>query len=417
MTLIEIFDKTPVENIITTLAFKPDRVVFVGSDQRKIYREIELYKTVLAGRGIKSEMSVRAVPKNNLDGIVRGLYDIVSDPDEDYVVDFSGGDESSLVAIGMILGDPKLKAKRIYAFRINAISRHGVLFEAVYGEDGERRIERETYDFSSGTQVYLTAEENITIHGGRVFGRGIRISRGDEVCRDIDVMWEMCRKNPVEWNAEINTFSAETASYSEGGLYLIPRDSIGGGRDRVKSEIWETSVKEGLVIIDEEKSTTSAVVFKYKNKIVEECLSKSGSVLEYYTYKTALEAEKDGEPLFDDAEIGIIIGWDNDPSGTRNEIDVMLMRGMLPVFISCKNGDIKSDELYKLETVAKQFGGDYSEKALVSSAFFDPTSRVYAGDKGASNFRDRAGDMGVRLISMVHKRDADALKKDILRLI
>ena len=265
--------------------------------------------------------------------------------------------------------------------------------------------------------MYLTAEENITIHGGRVFGRGIKISRGDEICRDIDVMWDMCRKDPVEWNAEINTFSGETTPYSEDGIFVIPRDSIGNGRERVKGEIWETCVKEGLVIIDEENSTQSAVAFRYKNKIVAECLSKSGSVLEYYTYKTALETDTDGEHLFDDAEIGIIIGWDNDPSGTRNEIDVMLMHGMLPVFISCKNGDIKSDELYKLETVAKQFGGDYSEKALVSSAFFDSVSRVYAGDKGASNFRERAGDMGVRLISMVHKRDADALKKDIARLI
>ena len=417
MTLIELFDKTPVENIITTLAFKPDRVVFVGSDQRKIYREIEFYKAVLDGRGIKTEMSVRAVPKNNLDGVVRGLYDIISDPNEDYLVDFSGGDESSLVAIGMILGDPKHTANRIYAFRINAISRHGVLFEAVYGEDGERKIERETYDFSSGTQVYLTAEENITIHGGRVFGRGIKISRGDEVCRDIDVMWEMCRKNPVEWNAEIGTFSGEASMFSDDGSFVIPRSSIGSGRDRVKTEIWETSVREGLVIIDEEKSTDSVIVFKYKNKIVEECLSKAGSTLEYYTYKAALEMEEDGEPLFDDMEIGIIIGWDNDPSGTRNEIDVMLMHGMTPIFISCKNGDVKSDELYKLETVSKQFGGDYSEKALVSSAFFDPSSRVYAGDKGASTFRDRAGDMGVRLISMVHKRDEESLKKDIARLI
>lgn len=417
MTLIELFDKTPVENIITTLAFKPDRVVYVGSDQKRIYREVELYKQVLSGRGIKTEMKVCGVPKNNLDGIVRSLYEIISDPEEDYIVDFSGGDESSLVAVGMILGDAKLTANRIYAFRINAISRRGVLFEAVYDDDGERHIERETYDFSQKTQVYLTAEENITIHGGRVFGRGLKISRGDDVCRDIDAMWEMSRKNPVEWNAEINTFSAEASEYAEGGLYVIPRDSIGSGRERVKSEIWYTSVKEGLIIIDEKKSTASSVVFRYKNRIVAECLSKSGSVLEYYTYKTALEAEKDGEPLFDDAEIGIIIGWDNDPDGTRNEIDVMLMRGMMPIFISCKNGDIKSDELYKLETVAKQFGGDYSEKALASTAFFDPSSRVYPGDKGASNFRDRSNDMEVRLISMVHKRDADALKKDIARLI
>ena len=45
------------------------------------------------------------------------------------------------------------------------------------------------------------------------------------------------------------------------------------------------------------------------------------------------------------------------PQETKNEIDVMLMRGVVPVFVSCKNGAVKMDELYKLDTVAQRFGG------------------------------------------------------------
>ncbi len=418
MTLIELFDKTPVENIITTLAFKPDSVIYVGSDQRKIYREIELYKAILRGRGIKSDLRVMGVNKNNLDGIVRKLYDIISDPEEDYIVDFSGGDESSLLALGMVLGDPKLMAKHIYSFRINAISRRGSMFEAVCDENGERRIERQIYDFSDRTQVYLTAEENILLHGGRVFSRGVKICRDDPVFADIETMWEMCRRDPIAWNSDINKFSAEATLYTlDGGFYHISRDSIGDSPDQVKSDLWESFVKHGLVAVDKKKSTKTGIIFSFKNKIVTECLSKSGSVLEYYTFKNALEAEVDGFPIFDDVEVGIVIGWDDDDYGTRNEIDVMLMHGVVPVFLSCKNGDVKSDELYKLETVAEKFGGDYSGKALVSTAFFDPNSRAYDGEKAASNFRDRANDMGVRLISNVHKRDEMSFRRDISRLV
>ncbi len=418
MTLIEIFDKTPIENIITTLAFKPDRVIYVGSDQRKIYREKELYEAVLAGRGIKAELSVRGVNKNNLDGIVKSLYGIISDPDEDYIIDFSGGDESSLVALGMVLGDPKLAANHIYSFRINAISRRGSLFEVVYDENGERRIERQVYDFSNGTQVYLTAEENILLHGGRVYSRGVKIPRGDGAMSDIDILWDMCRDKPTEWNTHINRFSAAATLHTlDGKFYHISKDSIGDGDLQVPTQLWENCINHGLITVNEENSTQTAFIFSFKNKVVCECLSKSGSVLEYYTYKTALETEVDGAPLFDDAEIGVVICWDDDNYGTRNEIDVMLMHGVVPVFISCKNGDVKSNELYKLETVSEKFGDDYSDKALVSTAFFDPESSSYEGDKSASNFRDRANDMGVRLISNVHKRDKNSFMKDIARLV
>jgi hypothetical protein len=40
---------------------------------------------------------------------------------------------------------------------------------------------------------------------------------------------------------------------------------------------------------------------------------------------------------------------------------------MTPLFVSCKNGDVKTEELYKLHTVATRFGGPYAKKMLVVS--------------------------------------------------
>ena len=37
-----------------------------------------------------------------------------------------------------------------------------------------------------------------------------------------------------------------------------------------------------------------------------------------------------------------------------NEIDVMMMHGMQPVFISCKNGSVETEELYKLLKTARR---------------------------------------------------------------
>ena len=50
----------------------------------------------------------------------------------------------------------------------------------------------------------------------------------------------------------------------------------------------------------------------------------------------------------------------------KNEIDVMLLEGFCPVFISCKNGKVDQMALYELDTVAKRFGGKYAKKILMA---------------------------------------------------
>lgn len=106
----------------------------------------------------------------------------------------------------------------------------------------------------------------------------------------------------------------------------------------------------------------------YKNEQVKKCLNQAGQALEMKVYVTAN---------------GLI-----DADG-------------VPVFISCKNGIVTADELYKLSTVAERFGGQYSKKVLVVTALES------LGEAG-NYLRQRTKDMNIRLIEDIRDLD-DAL--------
>ncbi len=415
MTLIELYDKTPVENILGSLALKPDKVVYITSESRKAIRAIPNYQKILKGRGIHAEMRVKSIAKNDLEAIVAALYDIISDPSDDYIIDISGGDEGALVALGIVLGSTDL---RVSAFRMNAVSRRGVWFEFRRSDDGRRTITRTVMDYAGNTQVCLTVRENVLLHGGRIYGESYTFRRDDPVCGDIDTLWQLCRRDCSGWNAKINRISACVSQYAEdkNDLYCVADDDIGrkGGVDR---EFWNHFLENGFVLPEEIYCRRGVTVFRYKNKPVQDCLTKAGSLFEYYTYKTALECERDGVPVYDSATTGIILGWNEDIDTTRNEIDVMLMAGMIPVFISCKNGDVETDELYKLNTVSKKFGAGYARSALTATAFFDPQDRAYSGDGASSNLKGRADDMNVRVIGAVNRMSGKEFREAVANLV
>lgn len=418
MTLIELYDRTPVENIAAALALNPARIVFVTSESRRTYRALSVYRQILEGRGMNVEFEVRSTAKNDLAAIADELGDIIAnESDDQIVVDFSGGDESSLVAVGMILGSCAVYDKKLYAFRVNMVSRRGVMFEM--SQDGGSRvhIERQVYDFSENSRLYLTVEENITLHGGRILSKGINFRKGDPVSDDVRVMWDLCRPDCSGWNGKIGTLSGAVSSYSDyDKLFVLPVSSFSKGRNSVDRNLWEKFVRAGLVIIDEKLSRDDLIVFRYKNKIVDECLNKSGSTLEYYTYLCGLESNENGKPLYDDAQLSVVIDWDTEDGGTTNEIDCIFMHGLVPVFVSCKNGDVKSDELYKLDAVSDKFGEGYSRSALVSTVYFDPEARSYDGDRAVKTLSDRADDMHIRLLSKMHTVTEEEFKKYISKL-
>ena len=88
---------------------------------------------------------------------------------------------------------------------------------------------------------------------------------------------------------------------------------------------------------------------------------------------------------------------------TKNEIDILLTRDLVPVFISCKNGEIHKEALYELETVADRFGGRYARKFLVASY-------ISTNEESRKYIIQRAKDMNINLICDVHSLTRDGFK-------
>ena len=81
----------------------------------------------------------------------------------------------------------------------------------------------------------------------------------------------------------------------------------------------------------------------------------------------------------------------------------MMMHGLVPVFVSCKNGDVQIDELYKLHTVARRFGGQNAKTVLVTTALGQLPNAKY--------IRTRAEDMGIRIVDNVWQKNGEQLER------
>ena len=396
MTLIEFFDKCPLENIIGSLALRPGRVIFLGSNRQKLESALTSIRKILREQGIRAIVSYRMVAQNDINGILTVLRDILSQDNalsraEEYVFDCSGGDEASLVAVGLAF---RFTHSRL--FRIQCETRRGVLYKIPSHASGE--IGREPYDGTA--TVSMTVAQNLTLHGGNLEEDMVSENAAagypfrDAIYGDINRLWEICRRDCGAWNTQIGALSNALRQLDEEKTaFRLEEDR------RVDDGFLHTLVKTASMTIADDGKTKTCT---FKNPYMSDCLTKAGTLLEYKTYMTAFHYRHGAYPTpFTDGCPGVVIRWNDSRATSRNEIDVLLMQGVVPYFISCKNGDIKTDELYKLHTVAGRFGQKYARRILVSTTYFEENRSAAA----SQSLRERAKEMNIRLIERVHRMD------------
>lgn len=424
---VEYFDEEATNNVCAFLVDEPEQVIFIGGNSGRMKKAIEKYRIVAEGRGLGTKMTYLAVNVNRLDVIVRVLSDIVenntgADGMCNCVFDLTGGNDLVLVAMGIVYNK--------YADRHIQMQRFNVPGGTVLDCDADGRR------FSTAVPS-LTVEENIRIHGGDIVYRGqkpggTRRWRIDEdFLQDIDSIWDVCRRDVKKWNHQINLL--ETAekmrivgdSYDPEYDHLLVEANIDamtahlGRRSRDELDSFD-SVVTGLRqcgVLTEYSSDGVDLRIRYKNDQVRHCLTKAGQALEMKIYSTALRVrDREGKPVYNDVMTGVTIDWDGElfhPKGSRvrdteNEIDVIMMHGAIPVFVSCKNGIVTMEELYKLNVVAERFGGEYSRRVLVANAIDDRLSGEY--------LRQRASDMKIRIVENMQNMTDEELCRTIANL-
>ncbi len=418
LTYIEFFDKNAAENISACLTCAPDRVIYIGDDSKLIKKHIKNYERVFTDRGNRIEFLYRTVSKNNLDKVVALLVELVESYD-DCVFDITGGEETYTLALGIVRA--RYPDKNIHIQKFNPNN------NAVYNYDKDATIVcKHTPE--------LSVIENVRIYGGDVVYGDISEEKtykwdlNRDFINDINIMWSVCKRNVRYWNTVISAFEAmEKVAKSvcdENSLTTIVKKSEleeyfhrNKMKYKISRGIIDFLLKYNLLkaFDDGDKET---IIVSYKNEQVKKCLTKAGQALEMKIYITAKNIlDSDGTPVYDDAVNGAVIDWDGDfhdeavekEYDTENEIDIILMHDTVPVFISCKNGIVTSDELYKLNTVAQRFGGAHAKKILVATA-------ISSLGKAGNYLKQRAEDMNIKILEDVQHLEDKELERRLKNL-
>lgn len=399
MTVLEFFDKNPLENLVTTLTLRPDRVIFFGkADLMKQQREacIDLLKK----KKINTEVIWQRVDCENLPLLIETLERTVA-KEKDCVIDVTGGEDLVLVAAGAVY--EKLRGTHNVQLQRFDLSR-GRFFDC----DGDEKVINEDLP-------RLSVEENIALRGGVVRYQSKEASGTEkwqitpELQQYTEILWNISRRDPAQWNSAISVLRGQEKRPDRKKSLQISINIARLKKAVEKSDAGYAYLHGVLLemknraLLTDFSETEEKITYRYRDEALYRLLSKAGNVLEVKILLLVLGMKnEDGSPWCTDAVNGVYIDWDgqlhtryDEEKDTENEIDVLLMRDIFPVFISCKNGMVKEEELYKLSTVADRFGGKYTRRVLCAT---------YLGKSEGSNayLRQRAADMYITLIENIH---------------
>ena len=396
MILIKCFTPSHIDNISACLRLEPEEMILVGSGE-EMQAPADRYRRLLKQRRLDTRLRLCDVDPMDLCRISRELSTLIPRETE-CVIDLTGGDETVIMAVGALLSWPGHENRQNIRVQIG---------------DRQLGIAPEC-PVDSGSvppaPVQLRVEELILLHGG-VLLPGPDQPAADRGTRAIDGLWSMVCQDPRQWNKSITQLNElESRSDSRSHIYL-PLEQLRGRIPNFHEK--ENLVRQLLARFDahgiiQDRSTACALEYKYTSDLMRYCTLKAGNVLEVKTLLEGRKASENGSPFFNDCRMSVSIDWDGIlyPARqripeTRNEIDVVLMHGTTPLFISCKNGNIGEEELYKLHTVATRFGGPNARKMLIATDL----DRKSASANRA--FTQRAWDMDIFLVS-----DADDLSRE-----
>ncbi len=384
-TLIELFDNTQIENVVAALRMQPETIVFVGFEEIMTRKKVDELERFWKVHQFPGNIIYQPVERYDLDAIIQTLHQL-ADTYDDCCFDLTGGKELVLVAMGMVAATRKMP---MIQFNV----RTGELI----------RVRNSDHILETGRK-FLTIKESVVLNGGALVETvdDFAWKLTDDFQNDIDHMWKICSQNSSRWNQQTKKMGGlEQYKLQPEDLHISVVVKNAEKHTLPDPEFFEALADKNLILdyhYDEEK-----LMFRYKNEQVRRSIIKSGNILELYAYSAAKEITEKDPGYYDDIQVGVSVDWDgvlHDENfavkETRNEIDLILMRDMIPVFVSCKNGEVHKDALYELEAVAQRYGGKYAKKVLLATYLNSGgTSRKY--------LLERARDMRIQVIEGIDR--------------
>ncbi len=383
----EFLDREPLENVITAMHFKLDKVSYFGS-AAEIERQRKSLTNFLRRDCCVSEVVFHPVEELDLQSIIAVLRDEIRlerSCRNSLFFDISGGRSMVLTAFGMLA-----KEFSVSLHYYNVIEDRLIEPDIGTGSPISAVLERR--------DVPLTLDRLIRLRGGVIndnLHKGNKNLGDPEYNGDVENIFTVATRHWEAWNVYSDLLRTVLAP-PKGELTVDrERQALRTGLKKLKEKLRSETVfmnflreLAGIGVILGLECTEERISFCYKNAGIKDCLWEGGAVLELHT---CLQERKKGG----DCRVGVHLDWDGKLHGSygtdvMNEIDVLALRGNIPTFISCKTGNMSSHQalhaLYELDTVAGRFGGKYAKKTLMT-----------VQDLGKA-YRERAEEMGISVV-------------------
>lgn len=349
-TLIELYDERPIENVIGSEMFKPDRTVFlceadIANDKQK-QKKIENY---FKHCKLKTEAVFMECSQYDTTKIERMLKRI-TEQYPDCVVDISGGTETALFACGSFCSGNGIPA---YTY-----SRRKNMFFDIHKADFANRLPCE---------LKHTIEDCFVMAGG-----ALRTGRVDNALLNryadlFDPFFRIYMKYRTDWNRIVRYIvrASQGKKNEPVSMHVCSPYTVKGDHgeklkapEKALAEFEKTGMISGL------KIGGGQVTFDFKDAQIRTWLRDVGSVLELYTYKACVDAG-----VFNDVMTSAIVDWEGDhqQDNVTNEIDVMTMDGIFPAFISCKTCPVTTEALNELAILRDRFGGETAKAVIITT--------------------------------------------------
>ncbi|MBE6962147.1 MAG: DUF1887 family protein [Ruminococcaceae bacterium] len=382
-TLVEFYDHDPLENIVSLLRGTYRKVVFVyfaranepdPQERRALTRWVE--------KRFDIPCRFLGLPEHCISCALEHFHALLKEEGScDF--DITGGSSVFIAAAGMLLAHYGAERMRLHEYDPAS--------GACLYRHPDEGTERADVAGTLAVTEFLKLRDIALLDGGTPIRYDLD---AHGLGRDLTRLWESVRGNLRAWNAFCNTASE---FYRENGRVVMEKEMT-EGQYRGCQMIFRLLEKSGLLHSLQESREhdrmriTACLEIAYTSAFLYE---KAGNLLELMMYRAARDCG-----LFADCCTGVKLDWNGRPqrgSNPNNEIDLVLTRGHVPCFVSCKNTNVTKEYLYEIMTMTRHFGGIHA------------VPMVFSTMRAEDAVRARAAEMGVVLMDSIGKIPAARL--------
>ena len=388
-TLVELYDERPIENVLATEVFRPERTVFLCPAEVAQDRQLqEKLRSYFAHRGVKTELVFLESSMYYTAKVRKQLERVVKEY-EDCTLDITGGTDAALFACGQLSAEADVPS-------------------FTYGRRNNRfyNIHRAEFADNLLCTVQHSVEDCFLMAGGSLHTGRVDNAVLERYMDKFDPFFRIYLRNRTQWT-KIVKYVQQTSQTEKGAkapLQVDAPETVKGDRSaRISAPMDCLRELEQIGFLKNVRSKDGKVHYTFADQQIRTWLRDIGSVLELYVYKACLDTG-----IFHEVRTSAVVDWQGKQKqgDVSNEIDVMAMKGILPAFISCKTCEVNTEALNELAILRDRFGGKGAKAAIVTSKNCRAITRHRAAELGIDviDLEDlKTGRIGEHLKAMMRQ--------------